>query len=359
VRALKFLVVSTVHGCAMTSRTLPVSPPCFAEPLFSLLPKSLPEVELVLRQLVPLRSQLLQPHLVRLRRVVGRTPRFANVEDELAILQRHAPTYETLEGRKREEDGDRTISWLGDRLRLWQNTTAYPIAFQVAGDDVDPDTRKIIAKWIDSYLARRLLCDLTAKNLNQVMPRLARAMHENGALLETVRSFFTSMSQDTTRFPNDAELRTGILERRAYGRIPSRILSDILWQLELSSRTSKTEDTPRPPQLTVEHVMPQSWTEHWPLNGRTVGGLDTDEPGYYEREAALNTLGNLTIVTDSLNPALSNAAFAEKAPELIKHSNLTLNREIAESDAWNEDAIRARGELLARRAAEIWPSPHS
>ena len=289
----------------------------------------------------------------------NRTPRFENVEDELAILQSHSPTYETLEGRDREEKGDATIAWLGDRLRLWQNTTAYPIAFQIAGDHVDLDARQTIARWIDSYLARRLLCDLTAKNLNQVMPRLARAMHENGVSLETARSFFTSMKQDTTRFPNDAELRTGIVERRAYARIPSRILTDILWQLELASRTSKTENTPRPPHLTVEHVMPQKWTEHWPLNGKTVGWLDTDEPGYYERDAALNTLGNLTIVTDSLNPALSNAAFEVKAPELIKHSNLTLNREIADSGPWDEAAIRERGESLATLAAKIWPSPHS
>ena len=288
----------------------------------------------------------------------NRTPRFENVEDELAILQRHAPTYETLEGRDREEESDATIAWLGDRLRLWQNTTAYPIAFQIAGDHVDLDARQTIARWIDSYLARRLLCDLTAKNLNQVMPRLARAMHENGASLETARSFFTSMKQDTTRFPNDAELRTGVLERRAYGRIPSRILTDVLWQLELASRTSKTENTSRPPHLTVEHVMPQKWTEHWPLNGKTVGWQDTDEPGYYERDAALNTLGNLTIVTDSLNPALSNAAFEVKAPELIKHSNLTLNREIAGSGPWDEAAIRERGESLATLAAKIWPSPH-
>ena len=105
--------------------------------------------------------------------------------------------------------------------------------------------------------------------------------------------------------------------------------------------------------------MPQKWTEHWPLNGKTVRWLDTDEPGYYERDAALNTLGNLTIITDSLNPALSNAAFEIKAPELIKHSNLTLNREIADSGPWDEAAIRERGESLATLAAKIWPSPHS
>ena len=36
------------------------------------------------------------------------------------------------------------------------------------------------------------------------------------------------------------------LRKRAYGRIPSRILSDILWMLELASRSVKTEATARP-----------------------------------------------------------------------------------------------------------------
>lgn len=286
----------------------------------------------------------------------NRVSRFDNVEEELAILQRHAPTYETLEGRATHGDG--TVAWLGDRLRLWQNTTAYPIAFQLAADVVDGETRRTIARWIDSYLARRLLCDLTAKNLNQILPRLSRVMHEKGVSVATVRDFFTSSTLDTVRFPDDEELRRGILQTRAYGRIPPRILSDILWQLEIASRTVKTEATARPPQLTVEHVLPQRWTDHWPLGGKTVSPLDRTEPGFDVREAALNTLGNLTIVTSSLNPALSNAAFAVKAKQLVEHSNLTLNHEIAQSGEWGEDAIRARGEKLAGRAARIWPSPH-
>lgn len=84
----------------------------------------------------------------------NRRPRFRAVEDELAVLQTHAPTYEALEG---SQDGDETISWLGQRLRAWQQTTAYPIAFQIAKDDVDPLTRDGIARLLDSYLTRRAL----------------------------------------------------------------------------------------------------------------------------------------------------------------------------------------------------------
>ena len=55
----------------------------------------------------------------------NRRPRFEAVEDELAILDKYSPAYKTLEGNG---NGNTIINWLGERLRAWQQTTAYPIA---------------------------------------------------------------------------------------------------------------------------------------------------------------------------------------------------------------------------------------
>lgn len=288
----------------------------------------------------------------------NRRPRFDAVEDELAVLQKHAPTYETLEGHL---DKDETIAWLGGRLRTWQHTTAYPIAFQVAEDQVDQPTRKAIATLLDSYITRRALCDLTPKNLNRLFPRLASILRRDGVSVETVRRFFEGQDTPTARFPEADELRAGILEKRAYDRIPSRILSDILWRLELASRSFKTEATARPSLLWVEHVMPVAWEENWPLQdeaGETVGYGDSRyRERRWERETAIHTLGNLTIVTDALNRSLSNLPFTEKKGKLIEHSNLTLNRRIAEHEDWDESVIRERGNELATLACAVWPTP--
>ena len=287
----------------------------------------------------------------------NRRPRFDTVEEELAVLQKHAPAYKTLEGHSRENE---TIAWLGDRLRTWQYTTAYPIAFQIAEDVVDQPTRKAIAILLDSYLTRRALCDLTPKNLNRLFPRLASALRRHGVSVETVQQFFEGQNSPTARFPNDTELRTGILEKRAYGRIPSRILCDILWMLELANRSAKTEATARP-SLWVEHVMPVAWQDHWPLHNGAGEQINHEDPvygeRYWERETAINTLGNLTIVTDILNRSLSNLPFEDKKVNLIEHSNLTLNRRIAEQENWEESTIRERGETLATLASTIWPMP--
>jgi uncharacterized protein with ParB-like and HNH nuclease domain len=283
-----------------------------------------------------------------------RQQRFPNVEDELKILQKHAPTYETLEGRI---GGDSALMWLGKRLQLWQNTTVYPVAMQIALGGMELADRWSIVKWLDSYLARRILCDLTAKNLNQLFPRLAGALHREGVSKATVKRFFAGLTKDTTRFPNDEELKSGILNKVAYGRIPSRILSDLLWSLELSSRSNKTEATPRPASLWVEHIMPQSWQENWSLKETMPGDEDTLSVAHTNRQAAIQTFGNLTIITDRLNIDLGNSSFSIKAPKLVEHSNLTLNRKITEFSAWDEEAIKKRGETLAALAIDIWPSP--
>ena len=283
----------------------------------------------------------------------NRRPRFEAVEDELAILEKHSPAYETLEGKGK---GDETISWLGERLRVWQQTTAYPIAFQIAEDKVDRAARKDVAILLDSYLTRRALCDLTPKNLNRLFPRLANAFRRDGVSVETAQLFFEGQDGPTTRFPDDAEFRSSILEKRTYGRIPSRILSDILWALELESRTAKTEATSRPP-LWVEHVMPVSWEENWPLLNEADQPVGVDDPSYWKREMAIHTLGNLTIVTESLNRSLSHLPFNEKKIQLVEHSNLILNRRVADEKVWDESAIAQRGDTLATLACSIWPMP--
>ena len=68
----------------------------------------------------------------------------------------------------------------------------------------------------------------------------------------------------------------------------------------------------------------------------------------------MHTLGNLTLVTGKLNPALSNGPWGDKLPEILKHSALALNRELGEIPSWDEAAIRKRGERLFEFARVEW-----
>jgi hypothetical protein len=124
----------------------------------------------------------------------------------------------------------------------------------------------------------------------------------------------------------------------------------LLSALELALRQSnKVEDIyALPLNLTIEHVMPQTWAEHWAGDG----SVDADQ-----REAHVHLLGNLTLTSGPLNSSLSNAAWGIKRPALVDHSLLLLNREVASEEVWNESVIDARGRQLALVICSLWPGP--
>jgi hypothetical protein len=73
------------------------------------------------------------------------------------------------------------------------------------------------------------------------------------------------------------------------------------------------------------------------------------------RENLMHSIGNLTLVTSSLNPSLGNESFEEEKAQLAK-SLLVLNREVAAHETWNEEVFGNRGAEFARLATEIWPA---
>ena len=287
-------------------------------------------------------------------------PRFPTVTDELEALTTFAPIYQTL-----EEGGgsDRALIKLGSKLNSWEVSTAYPLVFRIATSDVDSSVKSRLYQLIYSYLVRRAICGLNPKNLNKTFSRLVAAMRDQGVSVETFVNAFAGQRGNTVRFPDDAQLRSAILSNPVYQWFPRKErLADILWELECASRTKYNVHTPRPDNMSVEHVLPQTWTTHWALPDRRMAPADkltgVDQKmleAIATRQSALHTLGNLTLITVPGNTTASNSAFEDKRPWL-KKSLLALNLEITDQPQWDETEISSRGKLLADRAVEIWPS---
>lgn len=278
-------------------------------------------------------------------------PRFNEVEDELRLLERHAPTYETLEGR---EEHDKTIAWLGRKLAAWQVTTAYPIALQIANEAISEEERAKIAKLIYSFIVRRALSSLTAKNLNRIFQAISQKFIVEGTSVTTLTSFFGERTGDSTRFPSNEEFRQGILSQPAYVLAPGARIKDVLWELELASRTSFAEKVSMPQGLQTEHVLPVSWTDEWPLPDGDCVDRWSNDFRVVERRRVLQTLGNLTLITGGLNSSSSNKGFQTKQEKFAEHTGLFLNRWFAKQNEWNEEKIRERAEDMASKALKIW-----
>ena len=73
------------------------------------------------------------------------------------------------------------------------------------------------------------------------------------------------------------------------------------------------------------------------------------------RNAALQTMGNLTILTQALNSSVSNSKWSIKKPALLQHSLLPINQHFYAAPVWDEAAIAARSDDLLKRALTIWP----
>ena len=118
----------------------------------------------------------------------------------------------------------------------------------------------------------------------------------------------------------------------------------------------------------MEHLLPQSWIDHWPLQdgsrGLTyeesisVGVEDPRSVQTRERNQILHTIGNLTILPPGTNSWVSNAPWDEKRPKILSKSLLPINAgSLFDAEKWDEDAIRQRGMILFEKALGIWPRP--
>lgn len=280
-------------------------------------------------------------------------PRFEDVEDELRLIETYAPLYETLEGRKSEDDH---LHWLGRKLAAWQVTTAYPIAMQIGRSNLETQDRRQLFELIYSYLVRRAICGLTTKNLNKLFQSLSAEFKSKGPSVEVLTAFFSERDGDSSRFPDDAELRRGIMTGNAYAISPRPRLVDILWELEVASRTKLSENVERPEGLWVEHVLPQSWGAEWPLaTGDTVDPASLEQETI-ARNAKLHTLGNLTLLSGGLNISSGNKSFKKKKKKFKDHTGLFLNKWFQKRDQWTEVEIEERSSALADLAIEIWPA---
>jgi len=157
----------------------------------------------------------------------------------------------------------------------------------------------------------------------------------------------------------DVEFEEAWLNAPLYTAITRPRLRLLLRALDDGLHTAKTEKYTLKESLTVEHILPQHWGLHWPLP--KIEG-ETPE-AYVERERRrnhlLHTVGNLTLLTQSLNstPSVSNAAFETKKAEILKYAVLNVTRFLHDVDEWDETHILARSKTLLEVVKAIWPYP--
>lgn len=247
------------------------------------------------------------------------------------------------------------------RLAALDAGTVMPIVLLLfRSPEVSTERRRRCLRILESWLARRALMRLTAKNYNQLVPRLvARLKADLAHCDEVLLAALAGGEGEVSRWPADADFLEFLTSRDLYGTVSRPRLAMALAAVEASLHSAKTEIDVVAGTLSIEHLIPQQWEKHWPITGpdgtRLAGAAL--EQAKAERRARLHRLGNLTIVTQSLNPAMSNSPWEKKREALNQHSVLLLNNRIAKRDRWDEQAVDEHGQWLAERLVAIWPGP--
>ena len=220
------------------------------------------------------------------------------------------------------------------------------------------EQRLKIVEVLESYLIRRMLCNLPSNNMNIFFISLLKELHNDKftPVDKSIIKFLKDQTADSRVWPSDLMLDECLIERRmkeTSSRKKSR-KKMVLEAIEMSLRSEKSEPLGAMDRLTVEHIMPQEWERHWELPADVSDKSEAEAV----RNETIETIGNLTLTTDKLNASLSNGPWNEKRETLNKHSTLFLNKTLLEDapNVWDEAAIKKRSRDLAKIIMQIWPS---
>jgi hypothetical protein len=209
---------------------------------------------------------------------------------------------------------------------------------------------------LESFLVRRMLCRMTTAGYNNLFLELVSRLAKDDPTQadDILITYLAEQTAESRLWPDDQKFTGDLLDLPLYRLLTRGRLRMVLETLEDNLRTPKTEEEHvARGTLTIEHILPQTWVDHWPLP------MDVDPvQAALDRNRLLHSLGNLTLVNNKLNPSLSNSPWQSKAGALADHSILHLNKDLLSSYAendWSEAAIRERGQSLAAAAARIWP----
>lgn len=166
-----------------------------------------------------------------------------------------------------------------------------------------------------------------------------------------------AQAPNSLEWPNDGAVEHAFSTSRFYNVFTQERIRLILGALDEQMQQENPKAEPATfdyGSLEIEHVMPQGWRDHWPIDGLIGVERALAET---ERDAHIHRLGNLTLVTPSFNQSLSNGAWLEKRREFMEQSKVQLSTAIAQRETWDETAIRERGTALADVACRVWPAP--
>ena len=244
------------------------------------------------------------------------------------------------------QESDHQLAAAFRDLRELKVDVAYPFLLEVyhdyAAGQLSAEAFEHVARLVESYVFRRAVCAIPTNSLNKTFATFSRALKKD-RYLESIRVYLLLLPS-YRRFPGDDEFRREFKTRDLYN-----FRSRSYWLRRLENHERK-ERVPVD-EYTIEHILPQN--ENLSRQWRESLGSEWQRV----QETWLHTLGNLTLT--AYNAEYSDRPFIQKRDMKggFKESPLRVNEGLGALDTWDEEAIKARAERLAKTAEYVWVAP--
>lgn len=229
-----------------------------------------------------------------------------------------------------------------------KTTTLIPYVLYVAKNVASKAERDEIYGVLESYIMRRLIVHATTKNYNNLFTSLIL----NQVLdAQTLKERLYKGGDATTYVPSNDDLMKGFYN----SKLINAQAKGILYFIEAGARTAKNATVLLGFNgYSLEHLMPKKWRNNWEK-------CETPELAR-QRDSVLLTLGNLAIITQSLNASIRDSDWQTKKagkgqdnPGLLScAAGLTTIQDALKKDIWNEAEIRNRAVWLCEQAKNLW-----
>lgn len=234
---------------------------------------------------------------------------------------------------------------------IWglENTTLIPYVLFVLKNVVDEQEQNKIFEYLETYIMRRMVCHANTKNYNQLFSE--RFISNNILSKHELKTYIDSKSDKVNYMPSDSELKEGFNN----SKLINNQSAGILYFIETKIRDKQKHSTSLLGlgRYSLEHIMPKKWENNW--------GKLSNEQDKINRNRKLLTLGNLTIITASLNSSIRDGNWDTKRNG--KGTKKGLNQYATGLDTfsqyltlpdWNEQTITNRANFLYNEAVKIW-----
>lgn len=237
-------------------------------------------------------------------------------------------------------------------------TTVIPYILYISQENDDESDLNNMYKYIEIYLMRRMLSGAQNNNYSDLFTENLIGSEIN--TYEKLKDYIENQKneEDALSMPSDKKIESFVKTNqfRNDKALP------ILYLIESTTRSQKScTQLHKLSNYSLEHLMPKKWERNWPLP------LQEDTPEKRKeltekRNSLINTLGNMGIISQTLNTSISNAAWSNKLNGTKKSEGLKkcaagieIMADVLATEKWNEQTIQDRTEKLYQYIIKLWP----